>query len=196
MTKAGTMEYGQDIAGDMGGSSGGSLTLDGAIFHLEGVNDQTVVPFQLYPYPAYHYRYSNHLFSSATGGYIGDTTTILNSDNMTDFWWQYFYLVHSLGLNCVRLGGFDWWGLSWLHSTYYNDRPTWDAVIDPMIGSASDNCRSRWGRRRPFILIGAVLTAVGCLARGLFAANLALVFAAQLAIAVGQPFVLGDELAV
>jgi cyanate permease len=47
-----------------------------------------------------------------------------------------------------------------------------------------------WGFR-PAVGIGAVLTAVGCLARGLFAANLALVFAAQLAIAVGQPFVLG-----
>ncbi|MCX7031648.1 MAG: MFS transporter [Spirochaetes bacterium] len=47
-----------------------------------------------------------------------------------------------------------------------------------------------WGFR-PAVGIGAVLTAVGCLGRGLFAENLALVFAAQLAIAVGQPFVLG-----
>jgi cyanate permease len=47
-----------------------------------------------------------------------------------------------------------------------------------------------WGFR-PAVGIGAVLTAVGCLGRGLFAANLSLVFAAQLAIAVGQPFVLG-----
>lgn len=36
----------------------------------------------------------------------------------------------------------------------------WDAVMDPWIGSISDNCQSRWGRRRPFILIGAVLTAL------------------------------------
>lgn len=36
----------------------------------------------------------------------------------------------------------------------------WDAVMDPWIGNASDNLRSRWGRRRPFILIGAVLTAL------------------------------------
>jgi len=36
----------------------------------------------------------------------------------------------------------------------------WDAVMDPWIGSMSDNCRSRWGRRRPFILVGAVLTAL------------------------------------
>lgn len=34
----------------------------------------------------------------------------------------------------------------------------WDAVMDPWIGNLSDNCQSRWGRRRPFILIGALLT--------------------------------------
>ena len=36
----------------------------------------------------------------------------------------------------------------------------WDAVMDPWIGHASDRCQSRWGRRRPFILIGAFLTAL------------------------------------
>jgi GPH family glycoside/pentoside/hexuronide:cation symporter len=34
----------------------------------------------------------------------------------------------------------------------------WDAVMDPWIGTVSDNCQSRWGRRRPFILAGALLT--------------------------------------
>lgn len=36
----------------------------------------------------------------------------------------------------------------------------WDAVMDPWIGNLSDNARTRWGRRRPFILIGALLTAL------------------------------------
>ncbi|MBC8039003.1 MAG: MFS transporter [Opitutaceae bacterium] len=36
----------------------------------------------------------------------------------------------------------------------------WDAVIDPFIGWVSDNTRSRWGRRKPFMLIGGVLTAL------------------------------------
>jgi GPH family glycoside/pentoside/hexuronide:cation symporter len=31
-----------------------------------------------------------------------------------------------------------------------------DAVSDPMLGYISDNTRSRWGRRRPFIFIGAL----------------------------------------
>lgn len=33
----------------------------------------------------------------------------------------------------------------------------WDGCLDPMVGSASDNFRSKWGRRRPFIAVGAVL---------------------------------------
>ncbi|VGO16879.1 Melibiose carrier protein [Pontiella desulfatans] len=33
----------------------------------------------------------------------------------------------------------------------------WGACLDPLIGNWSDNSRSRMGRRRPFILIGAVL---------------------------------------
>lgn len=32
----------------------------------------------------------------------------------------------------------------------------WDAVIDPWMGSISDNAKTRWGRRRPFIVIGAL----------------------------------------
>lgn len=36
----------------------------------------------------------------------------------------------------------------------------WDAVNDPIIGVLADRVRSRWGRRRPFFLFGAVPFAV------------------------------------
>ena len=35
----------------------------------------------------------------------------------------------------------------------------WDAFSDPMMGYISDNTRSRWGRRKPYILAGAIATA-------------------------------------
>lgn len=34
----------------------------------------------------------------------------------------------------------------------------YDAFADPVMGNISDNTRTRWGRRRPYIVIGAILT--------------------------------------
>ncbi|MGC1479602.1 MAG: MFS transporter, partial [Chthoniobacterales bacterium] len=33
----------------------------------------------------------------------------------------------------------------------------WDSASDPIVGNFSDNLRTKWGRRRPLIIIGAVL---------------------------------------
>lgn len=35
-----------------------------------------------------------------------------------------------------------------------------DAILDPLMGRFSDNTHSRWGRRRPYIVIGAILQAL------------------------------------
>lgn len=36
----------------------------------------------------------------------------------------------------------------------------WDAFTDPVMGNISDNTRTRWGRRRPYIVVGAILAAL------------------------------------
>ena len=36
----------------------------------------------------------------------------------------------------------------------------WDAISDPIMGNISDNARTRWGRRRPFMFIGAIALAL------------------------------------
>ncbi len=39
-------------------------------------------------------------------------------------------------------------------------RTLWDGLLDPIVAHVSDNFRSRWGRRRPFILVGSLLMAI------------------------------------
>jgi len=39
----------------------------------------------------------------------------------------------------------------------------WDAVIDPFIGHWSDTLRSRWGRRRPFLLFASPFVLLGAI---------------------------------
>ena len=48
-------------------------------------------------------------------------------------------------------------------STIFFVQRLWDACIDPLIGQYSDNFRSRWGRRKPLLVVGAPLM-TGCFA--------------------------------
>lgn len=60
-----------------------------------------------------------------------------------------FYMTQGLGISPV------WAGVALLVPRL------WDAVIDPFVGAISDRTRSRWGRRRPYLLIGGMVFGVG-----------------------------------
>lgn len=57
-----------------------------------------------------------------------------------------FFLLTAFGMNPIYAGI-----LGGLPRIY-------DAIIDPIIGHISDNSNSKWGRRRPFIFVGSILS--------------------------------------
>ncbi|MFA6288924.1 MAG: MFS transporter [Opitutaceae bacterium] len=76
----------------------------------------------------------------------GASMSWLAADLTTGVLWMPFFNI-GLGVSPVALG----FVLMTLR--------LWDAFMDPIIGTVSDNTRTRWGRRRPFMFVGAILTA-------------------------------------
>ncbi len=37
----------------------------------------------------------------------------------------------------------------------------WDMIFDPIMGTLSDRTRSKWGRRRPYLFFGSILSGLG-----------------------------------
>ncbi|MCA9260132.1 MAG: MFS transporter [Planctomycetales bacterium] len=62
-------------------------------------------------------------------------------------------LIQLLGNISLGLSAF------WLGAILFVPR-LWDALSDPIMGHLTDNTRSRWGRRRPYILVGGIAVAL------------------------------------
>ncbi|MDB5366535.1 MAG: hypothetical protein JWM77_2462 [Rhodospirillales bacterium] len=60
-----------------------------------------------------------------------------------------FYYTDAVGLSPAAAG------------LIYMIASIWDGLIDPLIGMLADRTRTRWGRYRPYILIGALPLGVG-----------------------------------
>ncbi|MFZ4616224.1 MAG: MFS transporter, partial [Rectinemataceae bacterium] len=58
--------------------------------------------------------------------------------------WSLYYLTDTVGVPAAAAGIAVMIG------------KLWDAVTDPMMGFISDRTRTRWGRRRPWLLFGAL----------------------------------------
>ncbi len=78
---------------------------------------------------------------------LGDWGTSASTAARNLFW--PFFLVSVVGLR-VELAGL----------VYLVGR-IWDSINDPLIGTLSDRLETRWGRRRPLLLFGAIPFGVG-----------------------------------
>lgn len=81
-----------------------------------------------------------------SAGSIG-TILVLNTTSLL----LLFYMTAVLGMGPALAGGLLF------------GAKLFDAIIAPLMGGFSDRFRSRWGRRRPFLLAGAVVSAAAVL---------------------------------
>ena len=99
-------------------------------------------------------------------------------NNKLPFWRVALYSSASAGLNILGIT-ISTWLLYFYAPPPDSGRPTyipavtmgvllliasfWDAAIDPFIGHWSDTLRSRWGRRRPFLLFSSPFILLGAI---------------------------------
>jgi GPH family glycoside/pentoside/hexuronide:cation symporter len=74
---------------------------------------------------------------------IGDLPNSVGPGTIVPFWYLFFltdvaHLNPALAGVTILIGGI------------------WDAINDPLVGLLSDRTRTRWGRRRPYLLFGAL----------------------------------------
>ena len=74
---------------------------------------------------------------------VGDLSNSMGPGTIVPFWYLFFltdvaHLNPALAGVTVLVGGI------------------WDAINDPLVGLLSDRTRTRWGRRRPYLLFGAL----------------------------------------
>ncbi len=77
---------------------------------------------------------------------VGDGAFSITMNGMNNF--AMIYLTQILGLSAA-------WAAIAISIAIF-----WDAITDPVMGHISDNTRTRWGRRHPFVLVGGLLAAL------------------------------------
>ncbi len=82
-------------------------------------------------------------FGTKTAYAVGELASSVGPGTIIPFWYLFFltdvaHLNPAIAGLTVLVGGI------------------WDAINDPLVGLLSDRTRSRWGRRRPYLLFGAL----------------------------------------
>jgi len=97
-------------------------------------------------------RYASKPLSLATKLFygLGDWGASASTTSR-NIYWQFFFLSSVVGLSPATAG------------TILLIGTIWDGVNDPLIGMLSDRIHTRWGRRRPFLLVGAIPFGLGFL---------------------------------
>lgn len=73
---------------------------------------------------------------------LGDWGTAASTTARSAFW--FFFLTSVVGLDAAIAG------------VIFLVGRLWDGINDPLVGMLSDRLRTRWGRRRPLLLFGAI----------------------------------------
>lgn len=80
----------------------------------------------------------------------GRITIFASGDFAFSLYWQsislylLFYYTDALGLPAATAG------------LIYMLASVWDGIVDPIIGAAADRTRTRWGKYRPYLALGAI----------------------------------------
>lgn len=77
----------------------------------------------------------------------GGSMDYMSTGMITGVFWMPFFNI-GLGLSPALLG------------LVLVIMQVWNAITDPVMANISDNARTRWGRRRPFMFVGAILTGI------------------------------------
>lgn len=77
---------------------------------------------------------------------------LYGSGSFADMTFQWTLIAFALPILNIELGFSPW-----IIGLVLAVTRIWDAVTDPLMGSISDNTRTRYGRRRPYIGVGAIL---------------------------------------